>query len=878
MMRRLRAWALRLTGPFRAGRLERELADEIESHLHFHIEDNIRRGMTPAEARRHALVKLGGVEQIKEAYRERWGTAALQALLRDLRYSLRMLRKHPGFAAVTILTLAFGIGANSLIFSAIQGMLIRPLPFRDGDRMVWIYTQDHAAGLSRQKVSGSEIERLATQTTAFETFAGFGDRGFTLTVNGRPAEWKGLRVTQNLFSFLGVIPVQGRPFAPEDVRPDNRLMVLGYERWQQDFGGDPAIIGSTLTNDKKSYTIIGVLPPGLEFPMGRSPQTGNGTGFRVGVQDFWVLGQESLDDYPGEIVLGRLSPGTTIEMARAGAETVARALATEFPQTKANRTFEIVTFRDQMLGLARPMLQLVQGFTALVLLIACGNLISLMLSRASAKEREFAVRAALGASPFALIRSFLTESLLLTASGGSLGLLLAWWGRDALRVWAAGRIPLIDRLELDGSVMLFTGLLCVVTMIVFAIAPAVMIAKTKAHHILQGGGHSHTSPPRLLRLRNGLVISQVAATLILLIGAALVFRSFSQLMSVDIGYEPERVIAADINLFGHPKYAEFYRQLNERLRGLPGVEAVGMIQSTPLTGKWKFREQLIVAGQSTDAAQNTPVPGSLIAFDYFKAMGIPVISGRPFTEQEFTSPDPPSVIINEALARRFFPGQNPLEKTLPMRGEPRAIVGVVKDTRDMRLDTPAEPQWYEPFYFASSQLIVRVSGKPSGFVESLRRELIASDPRLIVNRVEPLEEIIAASIIERRLAMQLMTILAGIALALGSIGLYGVLSFNIAQRQREFGVRIALGAQQRDVMRIVLRQGLGLTITGIGIGLLASIPLTKTLRSLLFEISPTDPFTLTATSLLLIAVAGIACCVPAWRAATADPLTVLRTE
>jgi putative ABC transport system permease protein len=287
---------------------------------------------------------------------------------------------------------------------------------------------------------------------------------------------------------------------------------------------------------------------------------------------------------------------------------------------------------------------------------------------------------------------------------------------------------------------------------------------------------------------------------------------------------------------------------------------------------------LTVEGQSTDAAQNTPVPGSLIAFDYFKAMGIPVVSGRPFTEQEYTSPDPPSVIINEALARRFFPGQNPLEKTLPMRGKPRAIVGVVKDTRDMRLDAPAEPQWYEPFFFASSQLLVRTAGKPSGFVETLRKELISSDPRLIINRIEPLDEIIAASIIERRLAMQLLSILAGIALALGVVGLYGVLNFNIAQRRREFGVRIALGAQRGDVMRIVLRQGIGLTIAGIGIGLLASIPLTRTFRIILFETGPADPFALAGTSLLLIIVAAIACCIPAWRAAKVDPLTVLRVE
>jgi putative ABC transport system permease protein len=789
--------------------------------------------------------------------------------MRDLHLAVRRLLKSPGFTIAAVLTLALGIGANTLAFSAVRAILVRPLPFRDAERLVWVYARPAAAPDAREKLDANETKAVGTRTTVFDRVAVFGDRAFRAQTGDRPSKWMGLWASPSLFDVLGVEMALGRPFSLDDARQGNsKVVTISYERWQRDFAGDSAIVGRVIELGEDRYTVVGVLPRGLAFPLGRVPQSGNGTGFRVGVQDFWILGQGTEGEYGSGPLIGRLRPGTTLASARAELESAAIG----------DRMLEAIPFREHVVGMTGPALRLLQGFTALVLLIACANLANLVLVRASTREREFAIRAALGAGRSVALRSLLVESLLLTLGGGVLGVLIAAYGRDALQLIAAGRVPLVETIELDGVVLLFTLASCAVTMVVCGVLPTTLAAGAPVHALMQSGGRAQTAGTRHTRLRNGLVVTQVALAVGLLVGAALVLQSLTRLLSVDAGYKPEHVLTADVTLHTGKGYMEYFRSLNEQLRSLPGVERVGIIQSTPLTGKWTFKDPFILPGETENTAKR--VSGNFIAFDYFGAMGIPLLAGRAFTEAEYLDPKgiAPVVIINESAARTFFPGESPLGRTVTLAGTSSSIVGIVKDTRDARLDTAAEPQWYQPLFFEGAELMIRVKGDPAAMMATVRRTLLASDRRLIIDRLEPLDAVIASTVAERRLAVQLLAVFAMVALALASIGLYGVLSFGVAQRRREFGVRTALGARRWDVLRLVMRDGVGLTLVGIGIGLLLTVALGGALRSLLFGVSATDPVTFMAISVACVAVAIAASWMPAWRAATTDPMIALRED
>jgi predicted permease len=431
--------------------------------------------------------------------------------------------------------------------------------------------------------------------------------------------------------------------------------------------------------------------------------------------------------------------------------------------------------------------------------------------------------------------------------------------------------------SVDRSVLAFTVLVAGIVTVLIAVIPASIVAKGQLQSILLSGGRNQTNDRRHGRLRSMLVVTQVALAVVLCASAALITKSFSRLMSVDAGYDPSGVVAAEVTLFDHPQAAQFYRQLHWRLRAVPGVEAVGLIQSTPLTGKWTFRDPFVIVGSSTRAEDAPRVSGSFAAFDYFAAMKIPVIAGRVFTEAEVLEPDAPVIVINESTARRFFPGRSPLGERVMLAGKARSIIGVVRDTRDMRLDVETEPQWYQPLIFEGSQLIVRVSGDPSGIVPRIR-EVLAADSRLVINRIDLLTDIVAGTVVERRMAMRLLAVFAYIALALATIGLYGVMSFSVARREREFGVRSALGAQRSTLLGMVLRHGVGLAGVGIAVGLVASLWVTRALEQLLFAISPTDAVTMWTIAGMILLIAATASLVPAWRAASADPLQALRAD
>jgi len=796
----------------------------------------------------------------------------------ELRLIVRRLWSAPAFAISAVVTVALAIGVNSMIFSAVRGLLVHPLPFRDAEQLVWIHGRNQSADAAREKPTELEVNAMAKEAASVEAVAVIGDRAFVRPEGDARVRWSGIWVTPSLFTVLGVRPALGRAFDASDTRGGAPIMMLGYERWQRDFGGDLAIVGRVVRFiDNHEFTVVGVLPRGLEFPFGPMPQSGNGTGFTIGVQDFWIVGQEGAV-LPGGAALARLRPRATVARARTEAATISARLSAADPATHANRGLELESLRDQALGLVRPGLRLAQGFSILMLLLACANLTNLMLLRSSTRDREFGVRVALGATHGVIARSVIGEVMLLAIVGGALGLGLATHARSGMQLVAAGSVPMLEHVAVDWQVAAFTLGVTVLVAVLVSVVPAALVVRGNLHATLLSGGRGHTTDRRRARLRGGLVVSQVALALVLSVGAALVVESFSRLMSVDAGYDPAGVISADVSLYDHPQGHEFYRQLYARLRATPGVEAVGMIQSTPLTGKWTFKDPFPVVGRPGNRDDAPRVSGAFIAFDYFQAMRTPIVHGRTFTEAEYMAANAPALIINESAARRFFPNQDPLGESVFLAGKARRIVGVVKDMRDVRLDVAAEPQWYQPVFGDGTQLIIRTSGRAADMIPLLRRELAASDSRLVINRIDALEDIVATTVMERRMAMRLLAALAMLALTLASIGLYGVLSFNVARREREFGVRSALGAPRGALLTLVLRDGVRLALVGVVLGMILALWVTGALRGLLFEVSPTEPRTFTIIAAVLVLVAAAASLVPAWRAASADPIRALRAD
>ena len=798
----------------------------------------------------------------------------------NLRLAFRRLRAAPGFTIAAVLTLALGIGANALTFSAIRALLVKPLPFPDGDGLVWVQGANPALALSGQPVGGDEVQALADGMRSAEGFAVIGARTLIRAAGQQREEWRGLWVTANALSLLKGSPALGRTFTSADMHGGAaRPAMIGYERWQRDFGGDAAILGQVLQfEDKKAIAIVGVLPAGLDFPFGRAPGAGTGSEFAVGRQDFWTLGQDRVDEYPGGVAFARLRPGASIETAQVEAETaIARVPRTQSADT--TRTVRLISFRDHALCVLRPALPLLEGFAALVLLIACANLANLVLARAARARGEFAVRTALGARARDLLGVVLAETAIVCAAGALAGLLVAELGRTLVLAFAGGRAGALEAVRIDAAAILFATIVAVVAACAFALLPMKAFQPTPSASMLDRGDRGHTIGRRQTRTFRMLVVAQVAITLVLLNAAALVFRSLSHLMSVDTGYHAGSVVAADVLLYEPPAvFVPYFQRLHERLTALPGVAAVGLVQSTPLTGKWTFRERITVPGRPADARKDLEVAGTFVAFDYFDAMGIPMLSGRDFTAGEYLTGSGRVMIVNDVAARLFFPGEDAIGRELVLNGRPRAIVGVVKGTRDARLDTPAEAQFYQPAFTGGSQVIVRTSADPAAFAHELRRELAASDPRLIIKRVEPMTDILEASIFERRLATRLLVAFAGLALALAVVGLYGVLNFTTIQRRREIGVRAALGASPAALVRMVLGEGLAMTLTGVAAGLAVSLAAAAWLQSLLFGVEARDPVTTILTVMLLTAAAVAACALPAWRAASVSPALTLRAE
>jgi putative ABC transport system permease protein len=802
-------------------------------------------------------------------------------LLQDLRYGVRMLLKNPGFTVVAVLALALGIGANTAIFSVVNAVLLRPLPFADADRLIWITAVNPAQGITDSNVSPPDFADWKNQNQLFEDIAAFVTGGAILSGSAEPERVPAADVTASFFSVLGVNPALGRNFLAEEDRPGGEsVVIISHGLWQRRFGADPNIVGNKINVSGQSYTVVGVMPAGFQFMV---------------PIDLWVplaldAGAERRDNRYLQ-VFARLKPGVRLEQAQSQMNTVTQRLSQSYVETNANWGTRLTRLHELMVADVRPALLLLLGAVGFVLLITCANVANLLLARAAARQKEMAVRAALGASRLRVVRQLLTESLLLSIVGGILGLLLSIWLTDFLVSISPANSPRLDEVGLDGRVLAFTlGVTCLIGLL-FGLAPAWASTRVNLNEALKEGGRSFSEGWRRNHLRKLLVVSEVALSLMLLVGAGLLIKSFVLLRETNPGFDAHQVLTMRVGL-PSAKYkegrqkAEFFQRLTENISALPGVESAGAVLSLPLGGSnFSVGRSFIPEGRPLTPEESINGMYVVTTPGYFRTMKIPLIAGRQFTEQD-KGDAPQVVIVSETLARRYFPGESAIGKRIKIwRDEdfPREIVGVVGDTKTGALNDALGPQMYVPHAQDSSwggmSLVVRTtSTTPAALASAVRGAVLALDKDQPVFNIKTMEDIVAASFADRRISMLLFSGFAGLALLLAALGVYGVISYSIAQRTHEIGLRMALGAQRRDVLILVLRQGMSLVLVGVCIGLVSAFALTRVMASLLYEVSATDPVTFAGVALLLSAVALLACLIPARRAMRVDPMVALRYE
>ena len=892
-MRSIRAWLARLGGLFGKRQRDGELAAELESHVQMHIEDNVRAGMAPEEARRQALIQLGGVDQTKENCRDRRGIPWLESLLQDARFGLRMLRKNPGFTAVAILTLALGIGANAAIFSVVDAVLLNPIPYPQPDRIVSLYvTWPHYPHAGFTYPNFLDVQRQA------RSLSGIGAwrlDSFTLTGTGAPEELRGKMVTANFFPLLGVQPVLGRTFLPDDDHLGAApVAILGEGLWKRKFAADPQIVGKSITLSGKDYTVIGVIPSDVHFLR-----------FQESFFDdlFLPLGQWENPLFRdrrfsiGLRAVGRLRPGVGLDQARAELSEIAKDLDAAYPNENSGMGLNAISLKDELIYPTRPALLLLWGAVGLVLLIACANVANLLLVHSAARKQEFAVRAAIGASRSRLLRQLLIESILLAAIGGALGIVLGNWGTGALLRLFPGSLPAVARVGINPRVLIFAIGLCVATGILFGALPAFRTSRTELHDELKEGGRGASGSHH--RTQSAFSAAQIGLALVLLVAAGLLIRSLANVWQVDPGFDPEHVLTFNVafspgNLADAEKTHAVLQQLDDRLSSVPGVDAVGLnLGDLPLQGD---AEVPFWPSEKPKPAQVRSWPSAItytVSPGYFKAMGISVIRGRDFSSEDGAG-GRAVTIVDENLAKGIFPGEDPIGKRIELGAgvQPAEIIGVVRHVKQFGLDADAgAPVHYEmygpcrglagpllPIAAGLTWVVVRSSAPTSALLEPLRLQIDGLDGGAAVYGVQTMDAIVAESLAGRTFSMVLLAIFAAIALLLAVIGIYGVIAYSVTQRTHEIGIRMALGAQRRDILRIILGQGGAMALAGVGAGLAASLALTRLMSTMLFGVRPSDPLTFAAVVALLLAVAFVACWIPARRAMRVDPMVALRHE
>ncbi|MFL6500783.1 MAG: ADOP family duplicated permease [Candidatus Udaeobacter sp.] len=878
---------------------EAEIVEEVSQHLEQEYDRALNGGASAEEAQRQALEQLNapdllGRELKRVERRVSQQTAAPGAQLKtnlfgdlsqDIRYAVRVLAKNPAFTIIAVIALALGIGANSAIFSVVDAVLLRPLPFKHPEQLVMLWENAAHQGFPKNTPSPANFLDWQKQVQSFTGIAAMAERSFNLTGVGEPERLGGRRVSANLFDLLGVPAMLGRTFVPEDDKAGTHVVLLSYSLWQRRFGSDPAVVGRALTLNGESYTVVGVMPRMVQLP-----------GYENVSDQLWVpiafpseeaaqRGNHFLE------VIARMKPGVTLKQAQAEMETIAARLEQQYPDYNMRIGAVVVPLHEQVVGDIKPALLVLLGAVGFVLLIACANVANLLLARAAVRQKEIAVRLALGASQSRLIRQFLTESVLLAIFGAGFGLLLAFLGLRALRTLIPATISQAETINIDARVLIFTVLVAVVTGVAFGLAPAIQGSHLNLNDTLKEGGRDSSGGSKGNRARNLLVIGEVAISFVLLIGAGLLINSFFHLRNLDPGFRADHLLTMKVDL-SEVKYpdrerrAAFFDEVMRRVRELPGVRSAAVAGNLPLTYNGDSMTIGVEGVPDPPSGQRPDVIFRAIGPGYFNTMGIPMVAGRDFTDQD-NGGAKDVVVISEKTAQHFWPGQDPIGKRLKpgsstSKSEWREVVGIVKDVRQNDLIAPPKMQMYLSFRqlkdVAANALVVRTTVEPMSLAASVRNAIWSVDKDQTVADIDTMDHIVAKAVARQRFSMVLLGVFAALALLLASVGIYGVMSYSVAQRTREIGIRMALGARRADVLQMTVRQGLKLVGAGMILGLAAAFLLTRVMATLLYGISATDPITFVGISVVLLAVAVLASYVPALRATRVDPITALRAQ
>jgi predicted permease len=867
--------------------VDQDFEREMESHLELLAQENMQRGMAPEAAKRAARIRLGGITQLKETNRELRGLPILETFLQDARYAFRMLRKNPGFTAVAVFTLALGIGANTAIFSVVYATLLKPLPFAQSEQLFNVFQEQSQDATKQTGWSYANFAELREQNHIFSEMAGSQFHQLTLTGRGEPVLVDTSVVTPELLSLLGERPLAGRFFSRDDGKPGAPpVAILSEALWRGPHAADPNIIGSSINLDKRSFTVVGVMPATFHFPLAAKSE------------QLWIpLVQDPffgswMDRRSGHWlrVTGRLKPGVSITQARAELDALGARLAQEFPAENTGWVIRMVPLQDMIVENVRPALLVLLGAVGLVLLIACANIANLLLSRATSRAREIAVRTTLGAGRGRIIRQLLSETAVLSVLGGVVGIALAFWGVQALSSLLPPSLPRVNAIRVDHSVLGFALFLSAFATCAVGLIPAFLVANFNLQANLREGGGRSGESGHARRARSALAAAEIALAMVLLVAAGLLMRSFSKLTAMSPGFEVQHMLKAEISLprfqYSTPQqWSTFSDELLTRIQAGPGMRDSALAIPMPLADGFINLGFDIVGQPPLSAAESRTANYVAVSRDYFRVMGIPLLAGRLFDQRDLMSA-PRVSIVSKAMARIYFPNQDPIGKKLsfafpPDTGEAREIVGIVGDVRDVALGNDPGPMMYVPYAqapFPGAVLVVKSALSPASVAAAIRKDVAKIDKDLPVSDIATMAEIVDASVAQPRFRTLLLALFAAMALILAATGIFGVISYSVSCRTHEFGIRVALGASRAAIVRMVSRETFMLTWAGLAVGIPSALAASRLIGHMLFGVSASDPFTLLATALALGAVAALAAYVPVRRAIRVDPMEALRHE
>jgi putative ABC transport system permease protein len=884
------AWATRLVSKTRGWlaprQVDQDFDQELASHLDLLTEESVRRGMSPEQAQRAARIRLGGLTQLKETNRELHGLPAIETFLQDTRYALRMLRKNPGFTAVAVLTLALGIGANTAIFSVVYAVLLKPLPYTNPEQLFTAFQANEQQGVAETGCSYLNFEEWRAQNHVFSELAGVVAHQLTLTGRVEPTVVNTSVVTPEFFALLDVKPVAGRIFSPQDGKQGAPPVVLvSEELWRGRFGADPKILGTSINLDQRPFTVIGIIPGAFRTPF-------------FSKREVWIplvqdpvfstfMPQRGAHLLP---VIGRLKPGVSVAQAQAEMDAISARLAGEFPAENNGWTVRLVPLQKEIVGDVRTGLLVLLGAVGLVLLVACANIANLLLTCATSRSKEIAVRAALGAGRVRIIRQLLSETAVLGLLGGSAGIALAYWGVKALSSLLPSSLPQTNPIRVDYFVLGFALLLSAIAGVAFGLVPALFAASADIQNTLREGARTGESRNRR-RARSFLAVAEISLAMVLLVTAGLLLRSFARLTSVSPGFDAQHIVKADISLpqfqYSTPQqWASFSEELLTRIQSDPGLQDSAVVVPRPIADSNVNLPFDIVGNPPSSAGASRTANYVSVSPDYFRVMGIPLLAGRFFNQHDITSA-PRVSIISEAMARLYFPNQDPLGKQItfgfpPGSGEAmREIVGIVGNVRDVALGKNPGAMMYVPYAqapFWGANLVVRSTLSTSSVAAAIRQEVQSMDKDLPVTDVAKMPDLIDASVAQPRFRTFLLGLFAGMALVLAATGIFGVISYSVSRRTNEIGIRVALGASRHTILSMILRETLILTLAGLAVGLPCALAASHLVGHMLFNVSANDPATLAAVAFSLAAVAALAGYIPARRAMRIDPMAALRHE